>query len=157
MVLNKAKCSLKYPAWGTVYGSSSYLSHYQSLFQSIIYIKTIYYLYLKGSKTQLDVQSGRNSSGLRQEGEHCVVHPEQRDEEQGGFSQPPEVNNNKWMIKTKDRRPVMWRRTLVLICHHYLLSSNFKKGHSNNDSCKFEPDFYLFAFTICCCCIKVVH
>lgn len=49
-------------------------------------------LYLKGSQPQLDVQPGCHSSVLRQEGKYCVVHPKQRDEEQGGFSQPPEGN-----------------------------------------------------------------
>lgn len=46
--------------------------------------------YLEGAQPQFDVKSGRHSGVLWQEGKHCVVHPEQRDEKQGGFSQPPE-------------------------------------------------------------------
>lgn len=46
-------------------------------------------LYLEGAQTQLDVKSGCHSGVLWQEGENCVVHPEQGDEKQGGFSQPP--------------------------------------------------------------------
>lgn len=51
-------------------------------------------LYLKGSQSQLDVQSGCHSSALRQECKHGVVHPKQRDEEQSGFSQPSEGNHS---------------------------------------------------------------
>lgn len=46
--------------------------------------------HLEGAQPQLDVQSGRDAGVLRQEGEHCVVHPKQRNKEQGGFSQPPD-------------------------------------------------------------------
>lgn len=45
--------------------------------------------HLKGAQPQLDVQSGCDAGVLRQEGKHCVVHPEQRDQKKGGFSQPP--------------------------------------------------------------------
>lgn len=47
-------------------------------------------LYLKGAQSQLDVESGCYSSVLRQEGKYSVVHPKQRNQEQGGFCQPPE-------------------------------------------------------------------
>lgn len=45
--------------------------------------------HLKGAQAQLDVESGCYARVLRQEGKYGVVHSEQRDEEQGGFSQPP--------------------------------------------------------------------
>jgi len=48
-------------------------------------------LYLKGSQAQFDVQPGCYSSVFRQKGKYSVVHPKQRNEEKGGFSQPPEA------------------------------------------------------------------
>lgn len=45
--------------------------------------------HLKGAQAQLDVQPGCDAGVLRQEGKHCVVHPEQRDQKKSGFSQPP--------------------------------------------------------------------
>lgn len=54
---------------------------------SLVYRDSIV-LYLKGSQSQLNVESGCHSGVLRQEGKDGVMHPKQRDEEQGGFSQP---------------------------------------------------------------------
>lgn len=54
------------------------------------YSRVLFIRHLEGAQPQLDVQPGRDAGVLRQEGEHCVVHPKQRDKEQGGFSQPPD-------------------------------------------------------------------
>lgn len=46
-------------------------------------------LYLKRAQSKLDVESGCYPSVLRQEGKYSVMHPKQRNEKEGGFSQPP--------------------------------------------------------------------
>lgn len=59
-----------------------------------------YFVYLKGSQTQLNVKSGCYTCVLRQEGKYGVMHPKQRDEEQGGLGQPPKEKRK----VTKGRR-----------------------------------------------------
>lgn len=45
--------------------------------------------HLKGSQAQFDVEPGRDSCVLGQEGKDRVVHAKQRDEEQRGLGQSP--------------------------------------------------------------------
>ena len=51
--------------------------------------------YLKGADAELDAETQVNVKVIRQEVEHHVVGPEQRDEEEGGFSEAPEGRRRK--------------------------------------------------------------
>lgn len=78
-------------------------------------------LYLKGAQSQLDVESGCYSSVLRQEGKYSVVHPKQRNQEQGGFCQPPEWSKKKGMKKetlkiSPDNDVTLWK---ITVCYQY--------------------------------------
>lgn len=83
--------------------------------------------HLKGAQAQLDVQSGCDAGALRQEGEHCVVHPEQRDQKKGGFRQPPveRAGQARLQIRTSEEH---WHYKMNLLF--------FRKPDPNSEYCR---------------------
>lgn len=71
------------------------------------------FFYLEGPQAELDEDPGLCASVFRQKGEYHVVHPEQRDEKQSGFGQPPAY------IQTHEEC------VCVCVCHHIYSANLF--------------------------------
>lgn len=94
--------------------------------------------HLKWAQPQLDVQSGCDAGVLRQEGKHCVVHSEQRDEKKSGFSQPPveKVRRARLQIRTSEEQKLKGRISWFVTPSKYPIWFSFTNWIPSQKYCR---------------------